>query len=866
MAVSRRSDCGRIQESLWDHLAGVLSEEQTNWISAHLSSCQACTELAQRLRAVLRGVELDRDTLVEWTPAPWSSIEQRLTGRRIIHTYPRAAAAVALAAVACACCLALAGAFHFRPQEPMPVAQEPGRRDGAGPQNDRHHPMFARAPLQVKTAGRSSDAARRHPMSSSQSPFSQDTGETPERPVRDDLADLNQPSSTALAEWSLFPPDEVAILKSRVDETLRKTKKGDDFVEVPFPRLASRTQETLAAAAAEYQREKEIVDPRLARRVTVAQKCASLAELCRDLSTTTGIDLRADRTVEDENVTLFCEDQPLREVMRQINRLFGYHWGRSGEEGSYRYELRQDLRGRLMEEEMRNHDVHEALIALDEKLRALHGNVDGWKSGALRVYEMLTPAQTAAMENGQQVWLSTAATDPDSRIPGDLRGPLMQAFNLFRTDVLGQTRVSSGRLHDTDTPLADVSDSNMRVGLQIDRSEAGTLSLKVDFAGSVGPVPGPQPYSAGPTPALLPRIPQGVEDRFGMIEPLASAKTPTAQRPDNARRQAAHRAEPAFQKTVRIAPVSSCLHFTSAGGATRLGKDVDLGSGAPHVLSGDVWEAVHRETHRPIIADAYSRFYPTADVTVRSATLFDGLCHDCDQMGMLWKQDDEFLQVRSASFVWDKLKEVPRRLLVRWKTDAQRDGGLPLDDLLEMAGLSDQQLDSAVVGRVVEHCWDLPEWSTVGNGYVKTGLIPQQLRQGVRLVASLDPAQRAQGASPDGILIGSLRPAQRQMLASTHVLPVPYYDPAAVRLRVDYVPAGQYVWHPVIPEEEASGAEKWRMVGARTPEEALAAAQRVYPAADPGQIIRSSGEFSIVLIAPNGQVTQMGRLIVIRSR
>jgi hypothetical protein len=42
-----------------------------------------------------------------------------------------------------------------------------------------------------------------------------------------------------------------------------------------------------------------------------------------------------------------------------------------GEDGAYRYRLTQPLRARLAEEELRNKDAHDALIALDEELGRL---------------------------------------------------------------------------------------------------------------------------------------------------------------------------------------------------------------------------------------------------------------------------------------------------------------------------------------------------------------------------------------------------------------------------------------------------------------------------------------------------------------
>src|SRR5438128_6816877 len=110
--------------------------------------------------------------------------------------------------------------------------------------------------------------------------------------------------------------------------------------------------------------EKEVVDPRLTEKVTCAFKATALADLCEKLKSDTGIQLTAGPSVADEKVTLFCEKLPLREVMRQLSRSFGYTWLRSGKPGEYRYELVQDLRSQLLEEELRNRDQHASLLSL----------------------------------------------------------------------------------------------------------------------------------------------------------------------------------------------------------------------------------------------------------------------------------------------------------------------------------------------------------------------------------------------------------------------------------------------------------------------------------------------------------------------
>src|SRR5207244_6728723 len=158
----------------------------------------------------------------------------------------------------------------------------------------------------------------------------------------------------------------------------------DDFVTIPFPRIAAATDRAVVAATEAYKREAAIVDPRLSCEVTCAFKATALSDLCDQLRSDTGIRLSAGPSVADEKVTLFCEKLPLRDVMRQLSRPFGCTWLRGGKAGEYRYELIQDLKSQLLEEELRNRDRYAALLSLEQELEKY------------RPYLQLTPAEALA--------------------------------------------------------------------------------------------------------------------------------------------------------------------------------------------------------------------------------------------------------------------------------------------------------------------------------------------------------------------------------------------------------------------------------------------------------------------------------------
>src|SRR5207247_2267430 len=79
-------------------------------------------------------------------------------------------------------------------------------------------------------------------------------------------------------------------------------------------------------------------------------------------------------------------------------------------------------------------------------------------------------------------------------------------------------------------------------------------------------------------------------------------------------------------------------------------------------------------------------------------------------MLMRWSKEGNWVRFRTIAFYNDRLKEVPNRLLERWAASRKQHGALTLDDLIEIAQLSDAQLDSRETGEGAWLCSGLEEW------------------------------------------------------------------------------------------------------------------------------------------------------------
>jgi hypothetical protein len=578
--------------------------------------------------------------------------------------------------------------------------------------------------------------------------------------------------------------------------------------------------------------------------VTLQLKGIALSDLCDHLRADTGIELSAGPSVADEKVTVFCDKTPLRSVMRQLSHAFGYTWLRSGKAREFKYELEQDLRSQLLEEELRNRDRDAALLALDGQMQQFRpylgmsfeelkkraaqeggqaGDTEsplsylarGYGWGAVQLYDRLTARDRTALMAGEPLVFRSDASDPDRRLPAEWNRQLLLSMG------------GSAKVADRLVPWAEVPGAHFEeIRLRVNRSELGQVSLAVRLAAA-------------------PEDKQWYGLRWESVNPgLVTARSPSAANPENAAANTALRGHAPFDRVVSLRPKPSCpaeRKFQQDGFSGNFDHVFPLAE--PHVFTGDVWEAVHRATGLPIIADYYTHLYPLSKVTVEHQSLFEALCKVGEAMDVRWRKDGDFLVCRSASFFWDRLKEVPNRYLQHWAHDRDANGGLPLTDFLEMAGMSGPQLDADAVGQGIEHFWGLREWAWLRG---------VDARQEARCLALLSPEQLRRAQEPDGLPFNALAPAQQQAIMRLQYekqeaaeqdggppLSISPEEYARSSIIAFYLPAGSDL-ALVAPESESAHDPSWvgpcYYAGGRTESEAIASAHRRYPRLSPQRI------------------------------
>lgn len=577
----------------------------------------------------------------------------------------------------------------------------------------------------------------------------------PVAPVVDDLDYINTGTTLFANRWTTLSQSEE---QKAITEILRSVKREDDFVEVPPPLVAAnRNAAVTRSALAQYRHELQIVDARLQRKVTLGEKGIPFGDLCKKLEMLTSISFTAGRNVMEDKVTIFCKERPLRDIMREIAMLFNFTWERNGEEGDFSYRLKQPLAAALLEEELRNKDQNEALLALDREMAAIRNlmnlspeearqralNTEGPEHQRLQtvagigrapaqLYGQLSPEDMTALRDGNYLNFSSQPDAGGRSISPEMSASILQSFPTAR--VLphgGLTSNAQGDDLKNGIPLTQAPGMNSQAALWISRSELGQFQL-MGVSGF------------GTNTSII-----------TMSASLAEGISPSSRTPKNAEANAPLRGTPEMQKKVSIVVEPSCevnRYSYPAISQPTVAEFIDTSS---RITTADALETIHKVTGQDVIGDYYTRVYYPSDATVQGVTLFDALCNIADNLRLRWNQAGGWLGFRSASFFYDRQKEVPKRLLERWAAARKRTGYLTIKEFIEIAKLNKVQLNSGLLAEGIQAIYGINEWEFMRSSY----------QRHLRFLASLPPTAQQAALSKEGLPFSRLTYAEQQSFA-----------------------------------------------------------------------------------------------------
>jgi RNA polymerase sigma-70 factor (ECF subfamily) len=607
----------------------------------------------------------------------------------------------------------------------------------------------------------------------------------------DDMSYLNE-QEAPLRRWAWLPLDQMHALQARL-ATAGSGRSASGAAEPSAERLSPE-------GASEASR--DVVDTRLTRKVSLALKATALSDICEHLTTETSIHLTAGPSVADEKVTLFCREMPLREVMRQLSRPFGYTWLRSatgsGSNGRYRYELVQDLRSQLLEEELRNRDRNTALLVLEREIQRYRPYLDlspdealaraktappeekklleklaghGW--GPIQLYCRLSPQDLSALRAGEKLTFTTTPKPGERSLAADLARGVIQTYRDWRVRRGGDNpefypmTIESLENPAANPPLTADPEVRARIHLWMEQSELGRFALDgtsgVFFDWGAAEHHGNGPCAVGASPEVL--------------------------KPENAVVNAKLVRDRSLRAPVTVSPVVR----PKSSAARADGKERPVASQhwplatEKEVTTAEVLEALHRATGMPIVGDYYTRLFPADEVAVQQRPLFDALNQLGDATQLRWQKDGDWLQFRSTTFYHDRLKEVPNRLLARWTSARRERGTLALDDLIEIAQLPDPQLGAGSMAEGAKELHGLAEWDLARN---------KTLRPHLRFLSSFTAGQRQEMMSAAGLPFQKMTLSQQQQFIAFAALsdPLSLEELNGATMRGDYSQPGGFQW------------------------------------------------------------------------
>ncbi len=520
-----------------------------------------------------------------------------------------------------------------------------------------------------------------------------------------------------------------------------------------------------------------IADPRLTVAVGLKLKFKSFTDLCNELRTRTGVAISASPGVADDNVTVLCKPRSLASVLQRVEDLFGFTWVRTGAVRDYRYELTQTESSLRREAALRQRTLRAAQFALDreaeeyrklialtdEERRDLGSRADpqtrtrleslGYGADtAVMVYHNLSQVQKDQIFAGNKVALHSHPSRGESPIPdGAMAGIDKRMSRIYvnqqpdRTEV--HYSVPVGVPSPAGQPLNTLVGAGARIVMSANEGELGDVSLIAATTWHADVLRMPQVSMSGIT-----------------------ARAEDVEHPENAKHNAALKGVSTFTHQVAWVVQPSCKTV-----AKHRGPLVN-----PASTRADVLEAIHLATGADVIGDSFARFFAPPDLSVSGQNLFESLCSVGDHMRMRWSRADGWLTFRTTTYFFERLADVPNRLLERWSAARVSKKTLQVQEMLEVAALSDRQLSNRREAERAMGCYGLQEWSELRD---------PEVRPHWRLAAGFPAAARARLCSSNGLMVATL-PREHQTRVMS-VLQAEGGDPslnsrtlAAVRIRL----------------------------------------------------------------------------------
>lgn len=443
------------------------------------------------------------------------------------------------------------------------------------------------------------------------------------------------------------------------------------------------------------------IDIRLAQKVTYEVKRGTVTAILADLTKLTGVEFKAgynnqDWQVRDRRMNIFAKDLPLADLMSSMARVMKFKWSRGGKDNAWTYRLYMDRRTLLDAEAQhaREEERENALIA-EKRQAALDSfaNADNLSQAELAklkednpfLYVLASsgmagsmgdmfkeaPVLTEAITTGEPIILS--ASDMSASGQASLTSFIKNTFNLIKditgkdvplsTDIgslVGESYVEINR--QTGDPDSDMARSLMLADINIKMGKDSNINFPLfDPESAVGRTLGEVLLKAKEGTIPLDKINEEAN------KDLEQALVSDIQKNDFGEAQVDHPDDPTLQVKVKMTVESKML--------------------------ADIEAAFAKTTQFGVISDSFGKTeapfnLPKDDTEIKA--LLDKITTTCRYN---WDKRKNVIEFRDRDWFNNRAAQIPDAILEKWRETLKITGTLEIDDLAEIARLSQQQFN-----------------------------------------------------------------------------------------------------------------------------------------------------------------------------
>jgi len=475
--------------------------------------------------------------------------------------------------------------------------------------------------------------------------------------------------------------------------------------------------------------------------VTLAVKGEALSDVLKSLEKQTGVRLQAARDVSEQKVTIFVDDKPLRKVMEGLALLLEYHWTAKSLSGGKVYEIWEDEKTRLKREDWYTKALSKAWEEADAELQrqsefaAMTGEqLDNLRQGLSAKLSKRSDNSARKDWGALLRFLDNPTIAPVAQLYGAFSPQALEAFQAGMTLHFDSQSDEEAWLIADDMTRQLIDRDTTKMTINGEPAVAEGINLEIlsaatqEFVSASAYVTVRR--SGGVSMYSIPICRKRLGDYYALPENHLPKEETGGQKVTWKIKEIVEEADLPGEPTDETRAVAN---------------------------RSDILALLHRKLGLQIIADHYSEWgswaaakdRPLEEILATFETMYDHAnvrpCPACSGF------DGDFLYMRSKDVRVCNLREIPNRLLRPWQAVVRKQGCLGLNELGEIAQLTEDQMpytDSRLLG--------------LGERPVTSPVL--------RLYGLLTPSQRKEAFS-GGTSTAAFTPAQRDALI--RLLPTP---------------------------------------------------------------------------------------------